>query len=387
MRKLPLEVYVLGVISFFTDIASEMVYPILPLFLTTVLGASATTVGLVEGVAEATASLFKVAGGRVSDRIAARKPLILFGYGLPTLLRPIVALATSPWQVLTYRFLDRLGKGVRTAPRDALIAEVSSNDTYGRAYGLHRAMDSVGATVGPFLAFLLLPLVGFRGVFWLSAIPGVLAALTILVFLKEKRGIPKPLPPLRLSAFSPQYRWFLLVTGLFTLGLSSNAFLILRLRNLGFSDAQATLVYTLYNLLYALLSYPLGSLGDRIGVHRLVIFGFASYALVYLGFGLSTAPWQGVALFMLYALYSAAFEGSSRAYLAKIIPATEKASAIGLYHTLVGLILLPASLLFGWLWERFGASSAFFFGAAMAAIALLLFLYGTLRHRQIGVMG
>ncbi|MER3554090.1 MAG: MFS transporter [Meiothermus sp.] len=375
MKRLPSEVYVLGVISLFTDIASEMVYPILPLFLTTVLGATTTTVGLVEGVAEATASLFKVVGGRVSDRIAARKPVILLGYGLPTLLRPILALATAPWQVLTYRFLDRVGKGLRTAPRDAVIAEVSSNENYGRNYGFHRAMDTIGASIGPFLAFLLLPLVGFRGVFWLSAIPGVLAALVIVFFLREKRGIPKPLPPLRLSAFSPQYRWFLLVSGLFTLGLSSNAFLILRLKSLGFSDAQSTLVYTVYNLLYALLSYPLGSLGDRIGVHRLVTLGFAAYAGVYLGFGLSTAPWQGVALFLLYALYSAAFEGGSRAYLAKVIPATEKASAIGLYTTLVGVLLLPSSLLFGFLWQRFSPSVAFFSGAAFAAAALVLFLF------------
>jgi len=373
MQRLPVQVYLLGIISLFTDIASEMVYPLLPLFLTTVLGASATTVGLVEGVAEATASLFKVVGGRVSDRIAARKPLILFGYGMPTLLRPLLALATAPWHILTYRFLDRVGKGVRTAPRDALIAEAATNQTYGRAYGLHRAMDSIGASVGPFLAFLLLPVLGFRGVFWLSAIPGVLAVLIIVFFLREKGGLPKPLPPLRLGTFSPQYRWFLLVTGIFTLGLSSNAFLILRLKNLGFSDEQSTLVYTFYNLLYALMSYPLGSLGDRIGVHRLVMLGFATYALVYLGFGLSTLPWQGVALFMAYAIYSAAFEGSSRAYLAQIIPNTEKASAIGLYHTLVGLILFPASLLFGFLWQRYSPSMAFFSGAGLALLALILF--------------
>lgn len=375
MIRLPLEVRVLGVISLFTDIASEMVYPLLPLFLTGVLGASTTAVGLVEGVAEATASLFKVVGGRLSDRIAARKPVILTGYGLPTLLRPILALATAPWHVLAYRFLDRVGKGLRTAPRDAVIAEVSSEGNYGRNYGFHRAMDTLGASVGPFLAFLLLPLVGFRGVFWLSAVPGVLAALTIVLFLREKRGVPKPLPPLRLSAYSPQYRWFLLVSGVFTLGLSSNAFLILRLGSLGFSDTQSTLVYTVYNLLYALLSYPLGSLGDRIGVGRLVSLGFAIYALVYLGFGLSSAPWQGVALFLLYALYSAAFEGGSRAYLARIIPATEKASAIGLYTTLVGALLLPSSLLFGWLWSRFSPGVAFFSGAAFALTALLLFAF------------
>lgn len=165
MKKLPTEVYLLGAVSFFTDIASEMVYPLLPLFLTGVLGASTTVVGLVEGVAEATASLFKVVGGRISDRMAARKPLILLGYGFPALLRPVLALAMAPWQVLAYRFLDRVGKGLRTAPRDALIADVVDREGYGRAYGFHRAMDSLGATIGPLLAFLLLPLLNFRGVF------------------------------------------------------------------------------------------------------------------------------------------------------------------------------------------------------------------------------
>ncbi|GIW23891.1 MFS transporter [Meiothermus sp.] len=373
MKKLPREVYILGAVSLFTDIASEMVYPLLPLFLTGVLGASTLVVGLIEGIAEATASLFKVLGGRISDRIAARKPLILLGYGFPALLRPVLALAVAPWQVLTFRFLDRVGKGLRTAPRDALIAEVASQDTYGRAYGLHRAMDSLGATLGPFLAFLLLPVLGFRGVFWVSAIPAMLATLIVLFLLREKPGLARPLPPLRLSAFSSQYRWFLLVTGVATLGLSSNAFLILRLNDLGLAAAQATLVYTAYNLLYALLSYPLGSLADRLGARRMVLLGFGTYAFVYLGFGHSSAAWHGIVLFMLYALYSAAFEGSSRAYLAQIIPATEKASAIGLYHTLVGLLLFPASAIFGFIWQHFGSSTAFFTGAALAFAALVLF--------------
>lgn len=373
VKKLPPTVYVLGAVSFFTDIASEMVYPLLPLFLTGVLGASTTVVGLVEGIAEATASLFKVVGGRISDRMAARKPLILLGYGFPALLRPILALAVAPWQVLAYRFLDRVGKGLRTAPRDALIAETVDQDSYGRAYGFHRAMDSLGATIGPLLAFLLLPLLDFRGVFWVSAIPALLATLVILFFLREKRGQARPLPPLQLSAFSLRYRWFLLVTGVATLGLSSNAFLILRLSDLGLSAAQATLVYTAYNLLYALMAYPLGSLADRVGAKALVMLGFMTYALVYLGFGLSNTTWQGVLLFLLYALYSAAFEGSSRAYLAQIIPAAEKASAIGLYHTLVGLLLLPASALFGALWQHFGSSMAFFTAATLSATALVLF--------------
>lgn len=373
VKKLPPTVYVLGAVSFFTDIASEMVYPLLPLFLTGVLGASTTVVGLVEGIAEATASLFKVVGGRISDRMAARKPLILLGYGFPALLRPLLALAMTPWQVLAYRFLDRVGKGLRTAPRDALIADVASQNSYGRAYGFHRTMDSLGATIGPLLAFLLLPLLGFRGVFWVSAIPALLATLVIVIFLREKRSQAKPLPPLQLSAFSLQYRWFLLVTGVATLGLSSNVFLILRLNDLGLSATQTTLVYTAYNLLYALMAYPLGSLADRVGAKALVMLGFMAYALVYLGFGLSSTIWQGILLFLLYALYSAAFEGSSRAYLAQIIPATEKASAIGLYHTLVGLLLLPSSALFGALWQHFGSSAAFFTAATLSATALILF--------------
>lgn len=312
-------------------------------------------------------------GGRISDRMAARKPLILLGYGFPALLRPILALAMAPWQVLAYRFLDRVGKGLRTAPRDALIAEIVEKDSYGRAYGFHRAMDSLGATIGPLLAFLLLPLLDFRGVFWVSAIPAVLATLVILVFLREQRGQPRPLPPLRISSFSLGYRWFLLVTSVATLGLASNAFLVLRLSDLGLSAAQATLVYTAYNLLYALMAYPLGSLADRVGARALVMLGFVTYALVYLGFGLSSAVWQGVVLFLLYALYSAAFEGSSRAYLAQIIPETEKASAIGFYHTLVGLLLLPASALFGFLWQHFASSVAFFTASSLVVLALILF--------------
>lgn len=355
------------------DIASEMVYPLLPLFLTTVLGAQMGVVGLVEGVAEASASLFKVAGGRISDRIGARKPLLLLGYGLPVFFRPILALAAAPWHVLIYRFLDRIGKGLRTAPRDALVAEVATNENFGRAYGVHRAMDSLGATLGPFLAFLLLPVVGFTGVFWLSAIPALMAVATIGFWIKEKPGKPVPLTPFRLEGFSPEYKRFLLVSALFTLGLSSNAFLLLRLKEFGYSDAQTALVYTGYNLLYALASYPLGSLADRIGPRTLVAWGFGAYGAVYLGFAFASRAWQAALLMFLYAGYSAAFEGSSRAYLAKVIPATQKASAIGLYHTLVGLLLFPASAFFGYLWQHYGSTAAFSLGAGLSFAALTLF--------------
>ncbi|MGC8967390.1 MAG: MFS transporter [Thermus sp.] len=371
MRPPPL-VYLLGAVSFLMDVASEMVYPLLPLFLGS-LGAGAGVIGLVEGVAEATASLFKVVGGRLSDRLGRRRPFLLLGYGLPALFRPILALATSPWQVLLYRFLDRAGKGLRTAPRDALIAEGVPREALGRAYGLHRGLDTLGATLGPLLAFLLLPAVGMRGVFWLSAIPAFLASL-LLLRLREAPSPPKALPPLRLARMGPGYRRFLLVSGLFTLALSSNAFLLLRLEDLGLSKGQVTLAYTLYNLAYALLAYPLGSLADRVGLRRVVALGYGLYALTYLGFALATSAPLALASLLLYALYSAAFEGASRAYLATLVPEGEKASAIGLYHTLMGLLLLPASLLFGLLWQALGPGWAFGVGAGLALLALLLFL-------------
>lgn len=372
MQRLPREVYALGAVSFLSDVASEMVYPLLPLFLTGVLGASATLVGLVEGIAEATASLFKVVGGHLSDRTGVRKPFLLFGYGLPALLRPVLALAQVPSQVLAFRFLDRLGKGIRTAPRDALIAESTPPEAYGRAYGLHRAMDTLGAALGPTLAFFLLPWLGFRGVFWASALPAGLAALVVLLFLKER---PKPKAqafPLRPSRLSPQYRRFLLVSLVAAMGLSSNAFLLLRLSELGLSATQTTLAYTAYNLLYALLAMPAGALADRVGLRRMVLWGWALYTLVYLGFALSTTAWQGVLWLIVYAGYSAAFEGSSRAYLATLVPQEEKAGAIGLYHTATGLALLPASLLFGAIWEHLGSSWAFATSAGFSLTALWL---------------
>jgi len=372
--RLPPLVYLLGLVSFLMDVASEMVYPLLPLFLAG-LGAGAGTLGLVEGVAEATASLFKVVGGRISDRLGRRKPLLLLGYGLPALLRPLLALAQSPLHVLLYRFLDRTGKGLRTAPRDALLAESVPQEALGRAYGLHRGLDTLGATLGPLLAFFLLPHLGIRGVFWASALPASLAFLALLLVREPaSRPTPSSLPPLRLKAMPPAYRRFLLLSGIFALALSSNAFLLLRLKDLGLSQEAVTLAYTAYNFLYALLSYPMGSLADRVGLRRVVALGFFLYALVYLGFAWAESAPSGVAFLLLYALYSAAFEGSSRAYLATLVPNEAKASAIGLYHTVVGVLLLPASLLFGLLWQAFGAEVAFGVGASLALLALFLFL-------------
>lgn len=236
-------------------------------------------------------------------------------------------------------------------------------------------MDTLGATLGPLLTFLLLPHLGVRGVIWASALPAFLAAL-VLLGIREKAASPpkRPLPPLRLSGMPAAYRRFLGISGVFALALSSNAFLLLRLKDLGLSEGEVTLAYTGYNLLYALLSYPLGGLADRVGLRRMVALGFALYAVVYLGFAWAKTPLWGVTFLLFYALYSAAFEGASRAYLATLVPEEAKASAIGLYHTVVGLLLLPASLLFGFLWQGLEARVAFLVGALLALTALLLFL-------------
>lgn len=369
-RRLPTTVYALGWVSLLMDIASEMVYPLLPLFLTAYMGASKSTLGLIEGVADSTASLLKVVGGRISDRMAVRKPLLLWGYGLPALLRPLLATATLPGHLLAYRFLERIGKGLRSAPRDALVAESTPQDELGRAYGLHRAMDSAGATIGPLLAALLFPLLGYRGVFWLSALPAVLAVAVVYLGVREKPAVAKPLPPLQLARMPKAYRRFLLSMGVFALGLSSSGFLILRLQELGLSAASTTLVYAMYNLIYALTAYPMGRLADRIGSAWVVRLGLGLFVLAYAGFALARLPWHGIALMVVFALYSAAFESSSRALLATLIPAEQKASAIGLYQTVVGLLLLPASLWFGWFYEHHNATLAFALSASVAAVAL-----------------
>ena len=373
MRALPRAVFALGAVSLFMDIASEMVYPLLPLFLSGVLGASPALIGLIEGVAEATASLTKVVGGRISDRVGRRKPLILLGYGLSPLVRPLLALAQIPAHVLAARFVDRVGKGLRTAPRDALIAEVTPEAQYGRAYGLHRGLDTLGATIGPLLAALLLPVLGFRGVFWISIIPALVAVLVIVIWVKETPGRTQGPAAWQWRGYSRNYWFFLAVAGIFTLGLSSNAFLLLRLQELGYSAAQVTLIYAGYNLAYALLAYPLGALGDQIGRQRVVAGGFLIYGLVYLGFGLTDTAIAGLLLMLLYAVYSAAFEGSASAYLAELIPAQQKATAIGLYHTLVGLLLFPASAIFGALAGQYGMNLAFMAGAGFALLAFMLF--------------
>jgi MFS family permease len=372
-------IFFTGLVSFFMDFSSEMVYPLVPLFLSTVLGAPKSVIGLIEGIAESTASLLKVFSGWLSDRLGHRKWLMALGYGISTLSRPLIATAPNWGQVLASRFMDRFGKGIRNAPRDALIAESCQEHVLGRSFGFHRGMDTLGAVVGPAVAFGLLAYFQgqYRWVFWLSIIPGALAVLTIIFFIHETRTCPvgeAEIPKPAWSRFSPSYKYFIVVVTLFSLGNSSDVFLILRAQNVGLSAAVIPLVYMVFNVIYGLGALPAGLLSDRIGPKPIILMAFFFFGLIYLGFARAGHPYQIWLLFVAYGLFMAMTEGVQKAYLATLVPPEFKATGFGLYNTLVGLAVFPASLVGGFLWDRLGPQATFYYGTATAWLAALLFV-------------
>ena len=375
LRALGGNVITLGVVSLLTDVASEMIYPLLPLFLTSVLMAGPATLGAIEGVAESTAALVKLGAGLRSDRVRRRKPLITFGYLLAALARPLVALATSSGFVLAVRFTDRVGKGLRGAPRDALIADSVEPGLRGRAFGLQRSLDHAGALLGPLVAAALLAggRCDLRTVFALAAIPG-LAGVALIIWRVRETEAPRrtaasaAAKPLRIIPTGPLRR-YLLILVLFTLGNSSDAFLLLRAGDLGVPAAQLPLLWAFFHVVKSAGALPLGALSDRIDRRRLIIAGWTVYALVYLGFARASATWHVWALFAAYGLYYGLTEGTEKALLADLAPVAARGTAFGAYHALTGAALLPASLLTGWLWQSFGAAAALGLGAALAALA------------------
>ena len=366
----------LGLVSLFNDIASEMIYPLLPAFLTATLGAGTAAVGIVEGVAEATAAFGKGAFGWLSDRRARRKPFVVAGYAASVATRPLLAIAPGWGAVVAIRFLDRIGKGVRTAPRDAMIAGAVEPGRRGIAYGFERAMDNSGAMIGPLVAALLLKLwfTDLRPVFALSIVPG-LAALAILLFrAKEEKNAPAPSAPL--ANRPPLPSRFYAVIGVFTLfalANSTDAFLLLRARQCGVPLWAIPALWAFFNGAKALTNTPLGALADRIGRMPTVLAGWIVYAGVYFAFGRVTSAGAIWALFGIYALYYALTEGAQRAYVADVAGEGARGRAFGIFHLCVGLAALPASILFGVLWERLGPAAAFDIGGALAlasAVAL-----------------
>lgn len=372
-------IILLGITSLLTDISSEMVYPVLPIFLTTYLGASPAVLGLIEGIAESLASLLKVFSGYFSDKIKARKPFAIFGYASSTLGKLFLYLATGWTCVLIGRITDRFGKGIRVAPRDALIAESSKEGRLGAAFGLHRAMDTLGAIIGVVIAYFFITSFksSLRNVFLLSLIPAFLGVL-FLFFVKEKKSCP-PSSPNRLrfrwKALDKRLKWFLIFTFIFTLGNSSNQFLLLRAMNLGSTLPHVILLYLVYNIVYGLVAYPASRLSDRIGRKKVLVSGYIFYGLVYLGFALNNNPAMFWLLFATYGLYTGFTEGVEKALIADVAPSELRATAIGLHATLVGIGLLPASLFAGLLWKFLGASAPFYFGGFMGIFASVGFWF------------
>lgn len=370
----------MGVVSLLTDASSEMVYPVLPLFLANVLGAPVAAIGLIESLAEATASFMKLGSGWLSDRLGRRKPLVALGYSLSNLVKPVLALTQSWPAVLALRITDRLGKGVRTAPRDALIAESSTEADRGRSFGVHRTLDTIGAAIGPLVAWLILTIDpganGYRAIFAISAVPGTLAVLVVLLAVRDtgRRAPAEPAPRLSLRGFPRPLAAFTGISFVFALANSSDAMLILRAQDLGASAALIPLMYVVFNLVGALLAAPFGARSDRIGRRRLLVFGFGGYALVYLGFALArgaAAPWL---LFALYGIPYAATEGMTRAYVCDLAGPARRGTALGGYTFVLGLAALPSSALAGLLWDTVGHPAPFAFSALLMAVSAAFLL-------------
>lgn len=403
--RLARNVKALAAVSFFTDVASEMIYPLLPLFLSTVLGTSAAVLGVIEGLAESVSSLLRLPAGWLSDRLGKRKPLIVFGYAIASVARPLIGLSQSAGQVLAIRLTDRFGKGVRSAPRDALIADSVPEDQRGYAYGVHRAADNLGAVLGPLIAWALLSLawVDLRSLFLWAALPGAISIVLVVALVREvgvgralshAAGSASPLVAMvavkeRSAAVeasvatkaaraqeplgAPFWR-YLAALFVFTLSTSTDAFLLLRASQLGVPTAMIPILWAALHVVKSSSTAIGGALSDRLGRRPLILGGWTIYAFVYLGFAFAQVEWHAWALFLVYGLYFGMVEGTEKAFVADLVPAARRGTAFGWFNAALGIGVLPASVVFGIVWERAGAEVAFLMGAGIAAVAMLLFV-------------
>ncbi len=384
-------VVALGFTSLLTDVSTEMLVPILPFFITVTLGASPTSLGIVEGLAESVASLLRTTSGWLSDHMGRRKPLVVAGYSLSGVAKAAIGLAATWPAVLALRCADRLGKGLRTPPRDALIADSTAAADRGRAFGLHRAMDTAGAAIGPLVGWWLLArwqalgAEGYRRMFLVSAIPAGLSVLVLLAFVRAGRHAAPARRTLgeQAGALGGPFRRFLVVDAVFQLGNSSNAFVLLRTQGAGWSASQVSLVYVAFNVLQALLAWPLGHLSDHAGRRPLLSAGYLVYALSYGLLAAWTSRTGVVVAFLLLAVHTALMDGQAKSMIADLVPKDLRATAYGVHATVVGLSLLPASVVAGALWERVGHAAPFWLGGALAMAAALLLAMLLPSHREV----
>lgn len=372
----------LGLVSFFADISAEMVYPIIPLYLTSVFGATPALVGLIEGIAESLASLLKVYSGYITDKYKNKKPVAFIGYATGIIYKVALLMAGAWIGVLSARVIDRIGKGIRTAPRDVMVSESADRNRIGTAFGIHKALDMAGSAIGILIAYLLLSSANgafdYKKLFLISMIPALLSlAMFPLIKEKKEQRIIKEREPFwkNMKKLDGQLKLYLLVAFLFTLGNSSNAFLLLRAKSVGFTDTSVILLYFIYNLTASLLAIPLGRRSDRVGRKRLLVSGYIVFALVYIGFAFAYNKTFMIALFILYGVYTAMIAGVERAFIAEISPQELKGTMLGLHSTIVGIALLPASTIAGVLWTSFGAEVPFVFGACLSVAAAFVLLF------------
>ena len=380
-------VFFLGLVSFLTDISSEMIFTLVPLFVVNVLGGGAISVGLIGGISESFDAFFRIFSGRLSDRIGKRKILAVLGYGFSTVVKPFMLLTTAWGGVLAVRFGDRLGKGIRSSPRDALIADSVTLETRGKGFGIHRAMDTAGALLGLVIAAIIIYAVqgngidltkeSYRFMVIVGVVPAFIAVIILITFVHEKGLVTKTIQSdggvaiAGKTAFSGRFKLFLVIMGIFTLGNSSDFFVILRAQDLDVSALNITLMLVLFSLTYALVSIPSGIISDKFGRRKVIAIGWGVYALVYLGFAISTSVWHIWLLFACYGIYYGIVEGAAKAFVADLVPAERRGTAYGYFQGVVGLTLLPASVLAGWLWEVVNPATPFYLGAGLAFIAML----------------
>lgn len=366
-------VFFVGLTSFFIDTSTKMIYSVMPLFLLSI-GASKTSISLIEGVAESTASLFKAFSGYWSDRIGKNKPFMIIGYGITALVTPLYALVRVPFHVLVLRFAERIGKGVRTSPRDSLISgSVPATET-GKSFGFHKAMDNSGAIIGPLTAFILLWLfpLNYKNIFLLATIPAVIGVFSIILFVTEAKQEKRENGKFRLKQLPRKFYFFLVVIFVFTLGNSADALLLVKTAETGIEESYVPFVYMIFNSVSVFFAIPIGKISDRIGREKLIIAGFLVYAVVYFFFGKFNSLAVFIPLFILYGLYSALTDTSQKALISDIVQKDMKGTGYGLYHAVLGITLLPASLIAGLLYDHVNANAPFYFGAVMAAIAAVL---------------
>ncbi len=376
-------IFFTGITSFLTDTSVKMLYSVMPMFLISI-GASKTSLALIEGIAESTASLIKALSGFWSDKIGKNKPFLLLGYGLSALITPLYVFAFLPVHVLVLRFIERFGKGIRTAPRDSLIAGSVINGETGKSFGLQKAMDNSGAILGPLIAFGLLWLFpgNFRIIFLLAGIPAILAIFVIIFGIREAQKNKSELfTKFRFRDFSPRFYFFLVIIFVFTLGNSTDALLMVKANEVGIKVAFIPLVYLITNLVSVVFAIPIGKLSDRIGKEKILITGFLIYAAVYFGFGLSGSIGAIISLFAFYGLYSACTDGIQKAFVADLTDKNKKGTAMGIYNALLGITLLPASLIAGGLYDKVNSSVPFYFGSLMAIISMVLMIIFALKFK------